>query len=272
VAGLVRPQELAVGNYLAVEMLARAGPRPLVRIEQGADMKALSRGLTTLSLFLISALLTSAQEVEFSADMRVSSGTGQTQTLKLFVGNMKARFDLPNQGTDSSGIGAILIDFDHQFIFLLIRQAKLYLQIEGSAGTPFYNGAWMFRPYSPKYPCNDWVPEPDRRGITLGCKSAGQDILDGRQTERWDATTPEGGYGSLWYDPQLNFITKVSRTSKSDVQSGYELQNAKQEPLPPNLFEVPNGFRKFTLTRFADRLAGLGQWYQHSKSARALRL
>jgi hypothetical protein len=61
-------------------------------------MKAFSRGLTTLSLFLISAVLTSAQKVEFSADMRVSSGTGQTQTLKLFVGNMRARFDFPKQG------------------------------------------------------------------------------------------------------------------------------------------------------------------------------
>jgi hypothetical protein len=251
---------LAVSNYLAVKMLARAGPKPLVRSEQGADMKAFSRGLTTISLFLISALWTSAQKVEFSADMRVSSGTGQTQTLNFFVGNMRARFDRPKQGADTSGIGSILIDFDHQFIFMLIPQAKLYLQIEGSAGTPFYNGAWMFRPYSPKFPCNDWVSEADRRGITLRCKSTGQDTLDGRPTERCDASTPEGGYGSLWYDPQLNFITKVSRTSKSGVQSGYELQNAKQEPLPPNLFDVPNGFRKFTLTRFADLLAGLGQW------------
>ncbi len=223
-------------------------------------MKAFSRGLATLSLSLISAMSTSAQKVEFSADMRVSSGTGRTQTLKLFVGNMRARFDLPKQGSDASGIGSILIDFDHQFIFLLIPQAKLYLQIEGSAGTPFYNGAWMFRPYSPKFPCNDWVSEADRRGITLRCKSAGQDIVDGRPTERWDATTPEGGYGSLWYDPELNFITKVSRTSKSGAQSGYELQSAQQESHPPALFEVPNGFRKFTLTRFADLLAGLGQW------------
>jgi hypothetical protein len=227
---------LVVSNYVAVEMLARAEPKPVVRSEPGADMKAFSRGLATISLFLMAALLTSAQKVEFSADMRVSSGSGQTQTLKLFVGNMRARFDLPKQESASSGIGSILIDFDHQFIFLLIPQAKLYLQIEGSAGTPFYNGAWMFRPYSPKFPCNDWVSEADRRGITLRCKSAGQDTLDGRPTERWDATTPEGGYGSLWYDPQLNFITKVSRTSKSGVPSGYELQNAKQESHPPERF------------------------------------
>lgn len=223
-------------------------------------MKAFSRGLATISLFLMSALSTPAQKVEFSADMRVSDGAGRAQTLKLFVGNMRARFDLPKQGNDTSGIGSILIDFDHQFIFLLIPQAKLYLQIEGSAGTPFYSGAWMFRPYSPKYPCNDWVSEADRRGITLRCNSGGQDILDGRPTQRWDATTLEGGHGSLWYDPELNFIVKVLRTSKSGVQSGYELQNSKQEPQPATLFEVPNGFRKFVLTRLADVLAGLGQW------------
>jgi hypothetical protein len=223
-------------------------------------MNAFSRGLATISLFLMSAVSTLAQKVEFSADMRVSDGAGRTQTLKLSVGNMRARFDLQKQGDDPNGIGSILIDFDHQFIFLLIPQANLYLQIEGSAGTPFYSGAWMFRPHTAKYPCNDWVSEADRRGISLRCKSGGQDILDGRPTQRWDATTPGGGYGSLWYDPELNFIVKVLRTSKSGIQSGYELQNAKQKSQPPALFEVPNGFHKFTLTRLADVLAGLGQW------------
>ncbi len=223
-------------------------------------MKAFCRGLATISFFLMSAVSTLAQKVEFSADMQVTDGAGRTQILKLFVGKMQARFDLPKQGNDTSGIGSILIDFDHQSIFLLISQANLYLQIEGSAGTPFYSGAWMFRPHSPEYPCNDWVSEADRRGITLRCKRGGQDILDGRPTQRWDATTPEGVNGSLWYDPELNFIVKVLRTSKSGAQSGYELQNTKQRSQPASLFEAPNGFRKFTLTRLADVLVGLGQW------------
>jgi hypothetical protein len=122
-------------------------------------MNGFSRGLATIALFLISVISTLAQKVEFSADMRVSDGAGRMQTLKLSVGNMRARFDLQKQGDDPSGIGSILIDFDHQFIFLLIPQANLYLQIEGSAGTPFYSGAWMFRPYTAKYPCNDWASE-----------------------------------------------------------------------------------------------------------------
>jgi hypothetical protein len=205
------------------------------------------------------AVSASAQKVEFSADMRVSDSPGRTQTLKVFVGNMSARFDLPKEGNDTSGIGSILIDVDHQFIFLLIPQANLYLQIEGSAGTPFYSAAWMFRPYAPEYPCHDRVSESDRRGIALRCKSGGQAIVDGRPAQRWDAATLDGVHGPLWFDPKLNFIVKVLRVSKSGVESGYELQNAKQESQPPAFFEVPNGVRKITLTRLADVLAWLGQ-------------
>ena len=223
-------------------------------------MKAFSRRLAAMSLVLLSTISTRAQKVEFSADMQVSDGSGQTQILKLFVGNKRARFDRLKQGNDGNGIGSILIDFQNQFILLLIPQSKLYLQIEGSAGTAFYSGGWMFRPDTPKYPCNAWVREGDRRGISLRCKDGGQDTVDGRSTQKWDATTPEAGHGSLWYDPELNFVSKVLRISKSGVQSGYTIQNAKLGTQPPDLFEIPDGYRKFTLNRLADVLTGLGQW------------
>lgn len=223
-------------------------------------MKTFSRRLATMLLLLLSAVPTPAQKVEFSADMQVSDGAGQKQIVKLFVGNKRARFDILKQGNDANGIGSILIDFQNQFIFLLLPQSKLYLQIEGSAGTAFYSGGWMFRPDSPKYPCHAWVREGDRRGISLTCKDGGQDTVDGRPTQKWDATTTGAGHGSLWYDPELNFIVKVLRISKSGVQSGYELQNAKQGTQPPELFETPDGYRKFTLNRLADVLTRLGQW------------
>jgi hypothetical protein len=223
-------------------------------------VKTFSRRVAVILFLLVSAASTQAQSVEFSADMPVSDGTGQTQTLKILVGNKRARLDRLAEGNDANGIGSMLIDFQNQLIFLLIPQSKLYLQVAGSAGTPFYSGAWMFRPDSSTYPCNAWVSEADRRGISLTCKSSGQDTVDGRPTQRWDATTPEGVHGSLWYDPSLNFIVKVLRISKSGVQSGYELQNAKQGTQPPTLFEVPNDFRKFTLTKLFDVLTGLGQW------------
>jgi hypothetical protein len=36
-----------------------------------------------------------------------------------------ARFYLKKQGDDPKGIGSVLIDFDHQFIFLLMPQANV---------------------------------------------------------------------------------------------------------------------------------------------------
>jgi hypothetical protein len=223
-------------------------------------MQRLSRGLATLALVWTAATSTPAQKVEFSADMQILEATGQTQTVKLYVGNKRARLDRSKPGDEINGIGSLIIDFENQFLFLLIPQSKLYLQVAGSLGMPFYRGAWMFRPDSSERPCSGWVTEADQRGITLRCQPAGQDTVDGRTTQKWDATTSEGGHGSIWYDPSLNFIVKVLRVSKDGVQSGYELHNVKVGTQPPTLFEFPAGYREFTLTKLIDVLTGFGQW------------
>jgi hypothetical protein len=203
---------------------------------------------------------TLAQKAEFSADMQIMNGTERTQMMKVFVGNKRARFDRSTQDDKTNRIGSIIIDFDHQFLFLVIPQAKMYLQIAGSSGTPFYRAAWMFRPSSSDNPCGGWVSEANQRGITLRCHTAGQDSVGGRPTSKWDATTPDGGHGSLWYDQHLNFIVKVLRTSKGGIESGYELQNIKEGTQPQTLFEFPSDYREFTLNRLIDVLTGLGQW------------
>jgi len=216
--------------------------------------------LLTIALVVMPAASRAAQKVEFSADMRVLDGSGRTQSVKLFVGNKQARLDRPAMKGEIGGIGSLLIDFDHQFLFVLIPQSKMYLQIAGSNGTPFYRGVWMFRPSSPENPCSGWVSEANQRGITLRCQKAGQDTVNGRATPRWDATVQDGGHGSLWYDPNLNFIVKALRVSKGAVQSGYELQNIKEGAQAQALFEFPPGYRQFTLNRLVDVLFGLGQW------------
>lgn len=203
---------------------------------------------------------TLAQKTEFSADMRLTDGSGQSQVVKLFVGNQRARLDRTATSGEVNGISSLLIDFDHQFLYLVAPQSKMYMQIAGSNGSPFYRGAWMFRPSSPDSPCGGWVSEANQRGITLRCQQAGQDKVDGRTTQKWDAVIPEGGHGSIWYDPTLNFIVKVLRTSKEGNQSGYELQEIKEGAQPQKLFDPPSGYRQFTLNRLIDVLIGLGQW------------
>jgi hypothetical protein len=224
------------------------------------EMQTFLRKLAIAAGLLTLTTPTLAQKVEFSANMQVSSGTAQSQTLKLFVGNQRARFDRPKEEGELNGIGSIILDFEHQFIYLLIPQSKLYLQVEGSLGTPFYSAAWMFRPYDPASPCRDWITEADRRGLNLRCQRAGDENLNGKLTHKWNATTTAGGSGALWYAPDLNFIVKVLRTSKDGVQSGYELQNVNQGTQDPALFDIPAGYRKFTLPKLLDVLTGVGQW------------
>ena len=198
----------------------------------------LLRLAATTALVLCSMTATLAQKAEFSADMQLLDRTGRTEVVKLHVGNQRAYgLDRTAKPGDANGISALIIDSDHQILYLLVPQAKVYMRIAGSASTPFYQAAWIFRPPSPSQPCGQWITEADRRGITLGCRLAGRDTVSGRTTEKWEATSPEGAHGFLWYDKELNFITKVLRTSKDGVQSGYELQEIKQETQPKELFD-----------------------------------
>lgn len=216
--------------------------------------------ITPIVLFLaLSAAALPAQTVEFSSNMRLSSATGDTQVAKLYVGNKRALIQRDESKSDTNGIGSIVMDFENQLIFLLIPQSKFYLRVTGSQGSPFYNAAWMFRPYNPATPCDGWVAEADRRGITLRCRPAGAESVDGKPAQRWDATATNGASGSLWYDPDLNFVVKVLRKSAKGVESGYEIQNVKRGPQPATLFDT-TGYREFTMPKLLDVLTGAGQW------------
>ena len=208
----------------------------------------------------LGAPATYGQQPEFSADMRLAGAAGQIQVVKLFVGNKRARLDRAPIAEELNGISSLLIDFDHQFLYLLSPRSKMYMRLSGSNGTPFYRGAWMFRPSSPDAPCGGWVSEANQRGITLRCQQAGQDDVGGRPTQKWDAVVTDGGHGSIWYDPKLNFIVKVARISRTGTQSGFELQEIKEGVQPQKLFDPPSGYREFTLNKLMDILVDLNQW------------
>lgn len=215
--------------------------------------------VTFLFLLTFSVRTLQAQAIEFSSDMRLFSGSGDVQIVKLYVGNKRALIQRDGSKGDVRGIGSIILDFDNQFIFLLIPQSRFYLRVTGSQGSPFYNAAWMFRPYNPTMPCEGWVAEADRRGITVRCKTAGQESINGKPVQRWDATATNGASGSLWYDPDLNFVVKVIRKSPGAIESGYELQNISKETQPIALFDTTK-YREFTMPKLLDVLTGTGQW------------
>lgn len=213
-----------------------------------------------IALLVVSSAMASEKRTEFSADMVIVQSTGETLTENLYVGKGRARLDRLGQTGENIRVSSLLMDFDHQLLYLLLPQDRMYLKIQGSNGIYFYKGANLFRPQTPDSACSDWVPEADSRGVTLRCEQGGQEVLDGRPTRKWDATASNGAHGTLWYDPELNFVIKVLRVSKEGIQSGYELRRIKLGTQPPELFEVPLGYRQFTFNRLFDLLTRLGQW------------
>src|SRR5262245_54603793 len=158
---------------------------------------SLLRMVAAIALLMVSATAAVAQKVEFSADMRVLDGTGHTEMFKLYIGNQRVRLDRADSAGEQNGISSLIIEFPNQLLYLLIPQTKMYFRVAGASGMPFYEAAWMFRPQSPAYPCNQWVQEADKRGITLRCKRAGEEHVGGRPTQKWEATSPEGASGFL---------------------------------------------------------------------------
>jgi hypothetical protein len=214
---------------------------------------------STVSLAVPSTSKATASDF-FSSNMVITQSTGQIVVEKLHVGKGRARLDRIPQKGETVRVTSLIMDFDHQFLFLLLPDDKMYMQILGSSGMSFYRGARLFRPHTANSACADWIPEADSRGVNLRCVRAGQETINGRTTDKWEATATNGAHGTLWYDPDLNFVIKVLRVSKEGVQSGYELQNIEVGGQQANIFEVPSDYRQFTFNRLFDLLAKLGQW------------
>ena len=71
------------------------------------------------------------------------------------------------------------------------------------------------------------------------CKKLGSERLNGRNTQKWEITSTRGGKGYLWVDPRLAFVIRMQ-----DQEGLTELRNIEEGPQPPNLFELPAGYRR----------------------------
>ena len=224
---------------------------------RGVVLAFLQRLVPAIVLVVLSSNITIAQDVDFSANMRLLKTSDQSETVKLYCGRQRVRLDRTDAKNGSS---SLIIDFYTQSLFILIPESKLYVRGATASGMPFYQAAWLFRPHSSEHPCGQWISEADRRGLTLRCQRVGEDRIDGRSTVKWEATSPEGANGVLWYDPTLNFVVKVLRTSKDGIQSGYELQDIKPGVQPKDLLDPLASYREFSMDKLLDALTGVSQW------------
>jgi len=107
-------------------------------------MKRILFWVLPLAALLTSSATETDKQTQFSADMVISQNTGESLVEKLYVGRGRARLDRLGQVGDDR-VSTLLIDFDHQLLYLVLPQDKMYLKIMGSNGIYFYKGSYLFQ-------------------------------------------------------------------------------------------------------------------------------
>jgi len=120
---------------------------------------------------------------------------------------------------------------------VLMPQQHLYVQ-ETRAQIPG-QGVTFFQPKDVEDACGEWQKMAHTEKEK--CRKAGHEVVNGRDTAKYEATSAKGAISSIWIDAELHFPVKW----KGPVGAG-ELRNIKAGPQPADLFEIPSGYTKRT--------------------------
>ena len=213
------------------------------------------KSIASLLLLTLMALLALRQEQkpgpEFSADVRVWNNRDSVAHLKIFVGNTRARLNRQRDLSGYHSVQSLIVDSEAHSVFLLVPEKKSYVESTKLAAD-FSHGASIFRPRDPSHPCAEWIELVRKnRNVELRCRKLGEEILNGRKTEKWEGSaTPVGGWGRIWFDPELRFVVKLQSYPQSALLEGYDLEEIEEGPQPDTLFERPGDYVRMSLADF----------------------
>lgn len=231
--------------------------------------------------FCLSAAASADSNVQFSAQAVQSAPDGQSRQASMYVGDNQVRMEHKRGDADMIQIydmksQRVLVLVPQQKVYM---QRDLP---DGTAVNPMlpnkkHNPCAAFPDASCKRlgaeslysrPVSKWEVTVVREGKTLRSlhwidderamslrdawpdgavselKLAGMEVLDGRNTERWQRimTDAEGKQSASkqWYDPELRIITR------EELPGGVyrELKSIEVAPQPPALFSVPADYKR----------------------------
>jgi hypothetical protein len=214
------------------------------------------KSIASLLFLTLMALLAPRQEQkpgpQFSADVRAWNKRDSVAHMKIFVGNKKARLNRQQDLSGYHSVQSLIIDSEAHSVFLLVPEKKSYVE-STELGADLSHGASIFRPRDPSNPCAEWIELVRKHfQVELRCRKIRDEILDGRQTEKWEGSaTPEGGWGNIWYDPNLRVVIKLRSYPKRALLEGYDLEDIKEGPQADTLFELPDDYVRMSLSDLA---------------------
>ena len=164
-----------------------------------------------------------AASPEFSADMIVTDAKGNVTTGKIYMkGNEKVRQEVKS-GDD---VSVTILRLDKKVSWTLMPE-KQYMEV-----------AFNFDP-------NQLNPD-----FEYEVKTIGNETVNGYSCQVVEYVYKDKKLGSLvqWIADDLGFAVKTqTKNARGKVESTVEYKNIAVGPQPDNLFEIPAGYKKFSL-------------------------
>ena len=164
-----------------------------------------------------------AASPEFSADMIVTDAKGNVTTGKIYMkGNKKVRQEVKS-GDD---VSVTILRLDKKVSWTLMPE-KQYMEV-----------AFNFDP-------NQLNPD-----FAYEMKTIGNETVNGYSCQVVEYVYKDKKLGSLvqWIADDLGFAVKTqTKNARGKVESTVEYKNIAVGPQPDNLFEIPAGYKKFSL-------------------------
>lgn len=214
------------------DLHARAAP-PEKTTRGGMRLKRNLRiGLfVSICLIAVFALLpvtgSGAAQTDFSADYTtvVAGPPASTTTGKMFIRSDRIRSEV----TTEDGTLITIIRMDKQLMWTLLPENK-YMEI-----------AWKPDPKSPNTP----VEEDNYTKVNLGTATVNGYLCD---VVQYVPKKKSDGTLTHWITQKFGFPTRVEfKNAKGKVESTTDYTNLKAGRLADSLFEIPEGYTKFSL-------------------------
>ncbi len=165
---------------------------------------------------------------DFSAEVVNTSSKDGVKSGKVYVKGNKMRIDRADAGSEV--VPLVLVDMDSHVVTIMDATNHAYMKAEVGPE----QGLSFFRAKD----ANNACPDLQKMASFAGCRKAGNEAVNGRQTVKYTGNSEDGKPLFVWVDPEVNFVVKWQ--TKSD-ETG-ELRNVKVAPQVESLFEIPSGY------------------------------
>jgi hypothetical protein len=175
-----------------------------------------------------------AAQADFSADI-VNAKAPSPFPTKIFATKGKLRFQQQDRSGNPTSI--MLVDLKALTSVVLIPQQHLYVK-ESKPQIPG-QGVAFFQPADVANACAAWRKIGELEGK---CRKVGNDVVDGRDTLKYENVGADKTTNDIWIDLKLHFPIKWEGPVGSR-----ELRNIREAPQPAELFAIPAGYKKRNL-------------------------